>query len=489
MYTVGIKKLKDKGVWIMIVCTSICNNYLPKAMVLAKTLKQHNPNAKMVVCLAEKKMNEVAKKFKYFDTVVLAKDLGIEKFDQFIFKHSIVEASTAVKGQLFLYLMNKFEREDKFVYLDPDIVVLGAFKELNEALETNEIVLTPQICEHEDNDSIEDIIHNEICCLKYGVFNLGFLAVKRGRESKKFINWWASRLSSFCYDDIPNGLFTDQKWINLAPCIFDIYILKHPGYNVAPWNLSKRIISINKDNAYKVNEQPLRFIHFSGLDSGANEGVIKKYVHDENNPIYSIRHQYIAELEKMGQETIGKLPWSYDYFNTDEKINIQSRIIYRNNQELQEAYDMPFEESNSIFTSIMEQIDEEEWNDCIRNVSKRIKISKDIISRMRFDLCYLRKKFNVQDVNYFIWGASNGGKVTKEIISELFPNFNLVGFIDKYKEGDLQGKKIYSPLDFEQKYFDYIFISTSPGKTEVEQTLNTKGFSMYKDYLKGYGVI
>ena len=47
------------------------------------------------------------------------------------------------------------------------------------------------------------------------------------------INWWAERLYLFCYDDIQNGVFTDQKWIDLAPCFFDTYIFKHHGYDFA----------------------------------------------------------------------------------------------------------------------------------------------------------------------------------------------------------------------------------------------------------------
>jgi len=89
----------------MIFCTSICANYIPKAKLLAKSIKKYNSGAIVVVCLTEKKVPEFVKDNFIFWWGNSWKDLGIDNFDKFIFKHSIVEASTAVKGHLFKYLL------------------------------------------------------------------------------------------------------------------------------------------------------------------------------------------------------------------------------------------------------------------------------------------------------------------------------------------------------------------------------------------------
>jgi hypothetical protein len=318
-------------------------------MVLAKSLKETNPDAKMVICLLEREIPEVAKEFKYFDKVVLAKELGFDNFDSYIFRHSIVEAATSVKGQLFVYLLKEFSNEDKFIYLDPDIKVLSPMTELIELLDNNDIVLTPHLCEAEGH--IDAVMDNELCALQHGVFNLGFLAIRRSQEAQSFINWWTSRLAMFCYDDIPRGIFTDQKWIDLAPCFFNVYILKHPGYNIAPWNLSRRKVTKTQEEEYLVNDKPIRFFHFSGFDSGANEGMINKYVPDRSNSIYPLRNQYVIELDKAGQKTIGETPWSYDYYFNGEKIDREARLIYRDNLELIYKYPSPFNENNQTFLS------------------------------------------------------------------------------------------------------------------------------------------
>ena len=84
----------------MIIFTSICANYLHKARTLAKSVKENIPDATFVVCLSEREMLPEFD-YPYFDKVVLAKDASEGNFDRFIFKHAIVEASTAVKGQFF----------------------------------------------------------------------------------------------------------------------------------------------------------------------------------------------------------------------------------------------------------------------------------------------------------------------------------------------------------------------------------------------------
>ncbi|WP_216828249.1 LamG-like jellyroll fold domain-containing protein [Alkalihalobacterium elongatum] len=312
----------------LIFCTSICANYLPKAKVLAKSIKKFHPNSKVIICLVESDIHPTAEKFSYFDKVILAKDLEIENFNKFIMKYNALEASTAVKGALFSYLLRTYKHNNKFIYLDPDIYVMDTFNELNSILEKHSIVVTPHTLEPEDKNHITAIRGNEIQLLQKGTFNLGFLAISRSPNSERFISWWSDRLSQYCYDDTPNGLFTDQKWVNLAPCFFDVFILKHPGYNVAPWNLSKRSIH-RSENELLVNNKRLKFVHFSGFDSGANLKVTKLYVPDQSNPIYTIYNQYVNELIEMGQGKMKNIRWSYERNKNDKKVKKAPQIKYQ----------------------------------------------------------------------------------------------------------------------------------------------------------------
>lgn len=287
----------------MIICTSICANYLPKALVLAKSVKEHIKEATFVVSLVEKEIPEYAKQHKEFDHIILGKELGFGNFDRFIFKHSIVEASTAVKGQLFRHLYEMFPEEDQFVYLDPDVRVYSDFIELKELLNTKPIVVCPHLLQPGNIDM-------ELSSTAHGVYNLGFLGVNRSEEAQKFINWWADRLYLFCYDDIQKGIFTDQKWIDLAPCFFDVHIFKHKGYDFATWSLMDSDVNMKEGQVY-IGNDPLRFIHFSGYDSGTIDWAIDKWLpNKENNPFVDLYKQYRDEMDMAGQAEMGKFPWS-----------------------------------------------------------------------------------------------------------------------------------------------------------------------------------
>ncbi len=334
----------------MIVYTSICMNYMPKALILGESLKKHNPEVKFYVVLLEREIpKEVDESmYKIIDKIILAKDLGYEDFDKFIFKHSIVEASTSVKGQALVYLLEN--EDDKVIYIDPDIKVYAALTKLDNLLNENEIILTPHLTIPEENEI--DIQNNELCALMHGVYNLGFLAVRKGNEGLRFAKWWRDRLHLYCYDNIPNGIFTDQRWVDLAPAMFDVYVLKDTGHNMAPWNLSKRSLSLKDGKLIVNNKDELVFFHFSGFDSGANLGVFSHYIKSDDAVEYTIRNEYIEDLNRMKQDELGKYPWSYENYFSGEKVDRDIRIKYRDTKYFNTIEGSPFEKSNKYFHDI-----------------------------------------------------------------------------------------------------------------------------------------
>ncbi len=318
--------------------TSVAANYIPKARVLAASVKRHNPDARFHLLLSDPKPSWLGASPEPFDSVILAEELGIPDFERWVFKHSVVELCTAVKGFGFQAILARHQAE-KVVYLDPDMVVFAPLDPLDELLDEASIVLTPhQTVPETTRDAIID---NEICSLKHGVFNLGFLAIRGSDEGKRFVDWWASRLLDYCFDDIPGGLFTDQRWVDLAPCFFeDLHVLRDPGYNVATWNLTHREVTGSVPDRLLVNGVPLRVYHFSGFDSGAQEVMLKKYA-GENSALFELRRWYIERCSEMGQEEFGKLPCSYGLYGDGRKIEQSHRVTYRTRADLMEHFPHP----------------------------------------------------------------------------------------------------------------------------------------------------
>lgn len=318
----------------MIFTTSVNLNYLPKARTLAQSIKHFYPDSQFVLCLVERERLDISS-YPEFDAVVTPVDVWPNEHEKILFKYDVVEACTAIKGELFCHLLETSKNEDLLIYLDPDTQVASPLTELMQALEKNEIVLTPHLTEPET--TLQAILDNEISVARHGVFNLGFLAIKRGTNSKRFLRWWADRLKEFSYADYFNGLFTDQKWVDQAPAFFDVFILKHPGYNVAPWNIAKRSLEYASGKYIINKEYPLRFFHFSGLDSGANIVMLQRYAgHD--SAVFKLRDDYLAKLKSNGEDLTRRLSWTYDVSPTSSKLVKKARRSYQRNFQLDDPY-------------------------------------------------------------------------------------------------------------------------------------------------------
>jgi hypothetical protein len=314
--------------------------YLGRVRVLARTLKRHNPSAKFVLVLNDKLMlsnggfDTSWSADEPFDEVCDIEDLGIPNFRSWSFKHNVVELCTAVKASAAKALLSRFER---VIYLDPDIAVFGSMTQIVDLLDRYDILLTPHQlspCGVEER-SLRDI---ELCSLKYGVYNLGFFAVRRGDAGFRFLEWWESRVLRYCYEEISEGIFTDQKWCDIAPCYFpELGVVRHPGCNVASWNLYERELSF-ADSAVWVNRSwPLLFYHFTKY-GGVGEIMTRRYA--RTVAVLEVWYWYGRQLRRNSVNIPGDGKYFYGYFEDGAVIRDSDRIAYRRNgSEIDNPYD------------------------------------------------------------------------------------------------------------------------------------------------------
>ncbi len=240
---------------------TICsNNYLAKASIAAETFMAKHNDYSFSIFLVDEFAPEID-----YNIITAAKVIGIKEvvpgIEELAKKYNIIELNTAVKPAVFTFLFEKF-KSNHIIYIDPDVMVFDNFSGIEDLFqkENCNIIVTPHFCSPIDDGKIPSEIHFST----YGLYNLGFLAVKNSTESQKFLSWWHDRLMKYSFIDPANGMFTDQLWINYAPLFFEgVYVLKHLGYNVANWNLYER--QIDKINeTYYINETvKLVFFHFS----------------------------------------------------------------------------------------------------------------------------------------------------------------------------------------------------------------------------------
>jgi len=186
-------------------------------------------------------------------------------------RYDVMEFNTAIKPFAIEWL---FENTDvnHVIYLDPDIRVYRRLTELNELLAGEaSAVVTP----HLTRPLTDGKLPNDYHMLQAGVFNLGFIAVSRRQEARDFVRWWGERLRTLCHAEPSRNLFTDQRWVDLAPCFLsDLRVFRSHAYNVAYWNLAQRNV-VEREGRFHIDGEELAFFHFSGLDRGKTKLVSK----------------------------------------------------------------------------------------------------------------------------------------------------------------------------------------------------------------------
>jgi len=318
------------------VCFTSCTlAYLSRARVLAATVRAAHPDWAMHVLLVDALPDDAD--LAGFDAVTLADTLAISRFRAWMFKHDLVEACTAVKGAMLARLLAA--GAERVVYLDPDIAVFHPLAALDGACADASIVLTPhQIDANTTSRAVQD---NEMASLRYGIYNLGFVAVRNDDAGRAFADWWSLATQTACYDDTGNGIFTDQRYCDLVPTLFDnVRILRDPGYNVASWNLSRRDLAVTAAGDITANGALLRFYHFTKIGS-VGDVMIERYARD-NMPAYELLAWYKRQIAAHRTEALDGQPWCYGAFDDGTPVPRGVRLLWRERADLYAAHDDPF---------------------------------------------------------------------------------------------------------------------------------------------------
>ena len=260
----------------MTIAFTICSiNYLAQARTLGDSLRQTNPGYQYIIGLVDKLSEAHLPADLVPDYPMIEVDkIGIPNFAAMCDRYDITELNTAVKPFFIDYFYQQHPNADAVIYFDPDIIVFQPLHELNRALRTYSLVLTPHTCSPTPDWERPNEQHH----LSTGIFNLGFIGLRNDDTARHFVNWWKDRLVYECRIDLCEGLFVDQHWVNFAPVYYDnVLIDHHKGYNAAYWNLHERYFSQNEAGEWvvtspsgltgsKSDTELLQFFHYSGYN-------------------------------------------------------------------------------------------------------------------------------------------------------------------------------------------------------------------------------
>ncbi len=315
-------------------CTILARNYLPKALTLADSLREHHPDATLTIMLIDALREEDLPVVPGAHLVSTAA-LGLPEREvlRLAAMYDLVEFATSVKPVLLARLL---EDHESVVYLDPDTYVTSPMVELPVDLAASEggILLTPHFLE-----AVPAGVHmSEGHLLTVGFHNLGFCAVDRRAEA--FLDWWWGHLQEECLHDFLSGLFVDQKWVDIGGPLFRATSWRHYGYNVGIGNLHERPVVRDADGyVIATNGDRLRLFHFHAFDSSRPEELSVRFdgstahFREENAALDLLCKEYAAVLvghEQALRDSLGEPP-PYPYWNDTrgKRIARQTRRAYR----------------------------------------------------------------------------------------------------------------------------------------------------------------
>ncbi len=319
-------------------CTIIAKNYLAQARVLARSFKREHPDSGMFVLVIDDIEGFVDASQEPFETLTLG-ELAIPDVQSLCFKYTVMELATAVKPFLLQFLLDR-RGVQRLLYLDPDIQVTSDLSQLFERLLQKSIMLTPHITRAIDDGSFA----SEVRIMQSGTYNLGFIGISDTPTTREMLAWWQKRCHDHCVSRPEQGLFVDQKWIDLVPGLFgDVDVIREPGYNVAYWNLHEREVTINSPPL--VNGQTLRFFHFSGYDPDKPHIVSKHQTRFNMNEVGDAERlfgEYGRRLGEEGYHESIRWPYSFDAFDNGVRILPLMRDLYYRLGSQREAFGDPF---------------------------------------------------------------------------------------------------------------------------------------------------
>jgi hypothetical protein len=247
-------------------------NYLPFVFVMCETLQKQMPSARLCILLTDvsrRVLDQIRETYGQFAELICCDDLGFDGIEPMRKYYSVLEFSSACKVLALDYqLRTRGERE--CIFIDPDTMVFGDFSVPARAL-GSEIAVTPHTSRPYPEDG-ELPTATELVATGY--VNGGFIYAKNSQCTLEILGWLVSQTRHNWFIAPTFGLYGDQHWLSLLLLFFRdaVRLLRHPGVNVAYWNLHERPIRqagtklmVGEDLEYQ-----LLLFHFSGFCSPSN---------------------------------------------------------------------------------------------------------------------------------------------------------------------------------------------------------------------------
>lgn len=239
-------------------CTYFDHNYLPRGLALYHSLQRHAPGAELwVLCLSEACHQALTAldlpglvPVRLADFEAANPDVAATRSSR-----SLIEYYFTCSPAWMLFVLNSKPDAEWVTYLDSDLFFFASPDPIYVEMKDAAFGIIP----HRFSQGLEYY-------RRYGLYNVGWVSVRRRDDGIAALRWWRERCVEWCYDRVEDDRFADQRYLDRMPEMFSgVHVISHLGANLAPWNLADCRLEWNNGGIQIERRYQLVFFHFYGI--------------------------------------------------------------------------------------------------------------------------------------------------------------------------------------------------------------------------------
>lgn len=316
------------------VCTIITLRGLAHARVLMAQIARWHPDWTRYALLIDVPAGYVDPAAEGF-RIVEVRHLPLADKQATLFYYTPGDLDAAVKPWFFSYLFDTCGF-DRLVFLDAKSWVEAPLSALVRELESNApLVVVPHLL----GELRDEKQPGEMDILRWGIHDGAVLAMSRSAPAAaELLAWWCRRVHRHALRRPVEGLYRDQRWLDLAAGRWNVATLRDPSYDVAYFNLSERDLT-RRGSQYFVRGNPLVLFRFPDFDPDHPERLSDK---DERfgdrlpDAAKALARSYADELLSAGHQSCRNLPYGFSRFANGAPVSDFARLLYQRDRQVRD---------------------------------------------------------------------------------------------------------------------------------------------------------
>ena len=239
-------------------CTLFDVNYLPRGLVLYRSLARVCPSFRLRVFCMDVESERILRRLALpqLKVIPLAE---LEAHDSELLRvkptRTQLEYCWTATPAVSRYCLETEPEIPEITYLDADLMFFSDPAPVFDELGDDSVLIVP----HRYAPQWQSYEETS------GVYNVQFMTFRRDARGLEALHWWHDRCIEWCYYRLEDGKLGDQKYLDDWPGRFDgVHVLEHPGGGLAPWNAEQYRIEERADHVV-VDGRPLVFYHYHSL--------------------------------------------------------------------------------------------------------------------------------------------------------------------------------------------------------------------------------